>query len=408
MPPDETTPATKLATYTITACLALNATITLLALVTHPHVNSDFLAFWSFPRFAAQNPAADIYNATKLKTFQQTLYAPFHSFYPYLYPPTLVMVTWWLKLCTFRGAQIIWTITGLAAFLAGAKTFFPKNRRPILAMLASPAALITGATGETAFFTTALLLGGLGTLKNHKTLAGILLGLLSLKPQLGILIPCALVALGEWRAIAAAAATAATLIAASCIAFPPSLWLTWAHTLPAYQAAYFAAGQNLNLNILVTPAANLITLGAPARTAWLIQSAFTLAIAATTFATFRRLTKQPANTQIATAALLTGTFLAVPHAYAYDTIPLTAALAIYLHATRPTWPRTLAAAIIFLAPFLLLTPASPYFLYAFPESILYIALTRLAFTKPPGNTYPHEPTPTPKEKKISLTFPPKP
>jgi hypothetical protein len=386
MPPSETTPA-RLAAYTVIAGLTLNAAIALTALITHPHLNSDFLAFWSFPRFAAANPVATIYNAQDLQTFQQTLYPNFHSFYPYLYPPTLLMVTWWLNFFSFRVGEILWTLAGLAAFLAGARTFFPHKWSPILAMLAGPAALITGATGETAFFTTALLLAGFGTLPKHKIAAGILFGLLTLKPQLGILIPFALAALGEWRAIAAAALSAATLIAASGLAFPPSLWLVWAQTLPAYQSAYFAAAQSLNLNIIVTPAANLITLGAAPRLAWLVQSAFTLTIAATTFATFRL-----ANTRLATAALFTGTFLAVPHAYAYDTIIVTAALALIFEQIPFTWPATLAAGIIFLAPFLLLTPESHHFLYAFPETIMYILIIRLAFARPPHETTPHEPT----------------
>ena len=387
MPLPETTPA-RLAAYTVAAGLTLNAAIALTALITHPHINSDFLAFWSFPRFAAANPVADIYNAQKLQAFQQTLYPGFHSFYPYLYPPTLLLVTWWLKIFSFRAAQIIWTVAGLAAFLASAKTFFPQKWSPILAMLAGPAALITGATGETAFFTSALLLAGFGNLPKRKILAGICFGLLTLKPQLGVLIPFALVARGEWRTITAAALTAAALIAASCLAFPGQLWLVWAHTLPAYQSAYFAAVKSLNLNIIVTPAANLIVLGATPSIAWLVQTAFTLAIAVTTLVTFRR----ARNPKLAIAALFTGAFLAVPHAYAYDTITLTAALALIFEQIPFTWPATLAAGVIYLAPFLLLTPESHYFLYAFPLSIMYIVIIRLAFDPSPRETVRASPT----------------
>jgi len=375
MPPTETTPAARAGTYIVAVCLTLNAGLALFALIAHPHINSDFLAFWSFPRFAAANQAAGIYDATKLQSFQQTLYPGFHSFYPYLYPPTLLMVTWWLNFFSFRVGEIIWTVAGLAAFLAGARTFFPARWAPIFAMLASPAALITGATGETAFFTTALLLGGFGLLRRRKILAGILFGLLTLKPQLGILVPFALVAMGEWRAIAAAALTAAGLIAGSCLAFPPGLWLVWAHTLPAYQSAYFAAVNTLNLNIIVTPAANLVVLGAAPGIAWVVQTVISLAIAAATFASFWF----GKNRRLAIAALFTGIFLAVPHAYAYDTIVLTAALALMFGQIPCTWPAILGAGVIFLGPFLLLTPESHDFIYAFPESIMYIIIIRLAF-----------------------------
>lgn len=387
MPLSETTPAARAAACTIAAGLTLNAALAVFALVTQPHINSDFLAFWSFPRFASCNPIGGIYDAAKLRSFQQTLYPDFYSFYPYLYPPTLLVVTWWLNFCSFRAAEIIWTMAGLATFLAGAKAFFPKNFSPILAMLACPAALITGATGETAFFTTGLLLGGFGVLARQKILAGVLFGLLTLKPQLGLLVPFALAARGEWRAIIAAGVTAAALFAVSCLAFPPGLWLVWAHTLPAYQSAYFAAAGTLNLNIIVTPAANLIVLGAAPRLAWLVQTGFTLVIAAVTFASFRF----ARNRQMAVAGLFTGTFLAVPHAYAYDTVVLTAALALIFEQVRFTWPRLIGAAVMFLAPFLLLSPESRYFLYALPETIMYIVIIRLAFAQPRPTATRHEP-----------------
>jgi len=129
-------------------------------------------------------------------------------------------------------------------------------------------------------------------------------------------------------------------------------------------------------------------LGAAPGIAWLVQTAFTLAIAVTTLVTFRR----ARNPKLAIAALFTGAFLAVPHAYAYDTITLTAALALIFEQIPFTWPATLAAGFIYLAPFLLLTPESHYFLYAFPLSIMYIVIIRLAFAPSPRETVRASPT----------------
>jgi hypothetical protein len=266
MPVRATTNPLFFAAAVVALCLCLNAAIALWALFTHPALNSDFMAFWSFPRFAVAGNALGIYNAATLQAFQQTLYPGFHSFYPFLYPPTWLLATLWLKNFGFATAQTIWTLAGLAALAAAGWRFFPPGWRAIgiLGMLASPAALLNGATGETGFFSTALLLAGFAALPRRPVLAGLAFGLLTLKPQLGVLIPLFLLARGEWRAIAAAGATALALIALSCAVFPPALWREWAQTLPAYQAGYFAAGAKLNLNIIVTVAANLVTLGAPA------------------------------------------------------------------------------------------------------------------------------------------------
>jgi hypothetical protein len=374
----------------VAACFALNAAIAFLAIVKHPALNSDFMAFWSFPRFAAGYPVAGLYDAARLQAFQQNLYPGFHSFYPYLYPPTLLLATWWLAAVPFATAQTIWTLAGLMAFLAAGLAFFRKDRFAVLAMLASPAALLTGATGETGFFTTALLLGGFALLPARPMLAGLCFGLLTLKPQLGVLIPFALLGLGAWRAIGAASVTALALVAASCIAFPPGLWLVWLHALPAYQNDYFAAVHQLNLNIIVTPAADFLILGAGARTALALQAMCGVALAGATFILFRR-----APYRLAAACLFAGMFLAVPHAYAYDTIPLTAALAIASRAGAPGWPMFLLGGVIYLAPFLLLSPLSRFFLYAFPEFLLYAALVRFAAATSPTETGFHEPDPWP-------------
>lgn len=360
----------------VLGCAALSGMFAVYAAVYRPVLNSDFMAFWAFPRFAAAHPVAGIYDAGALGGFEQALYPGFLSFYPYLYPPTLLVAIWWLKFWSFAVAQTIWTVAGVALLAGATWRFFDGRRFAVLAVLACPAALISGATGETAFFTTALLLGGFAALPGRPVLAGVLFGLLTLKPQLGFLVPFALLGLGAWRTIFVAGIVAFGLAGVSCIAFPAPLWILWAHTLPAYQADYFAAVHQLNLNIIVTPAADAVLVGGSQGAAWGLQAVYTMAIAAVTFFSFRL-----ARYELAVALLFVGMFLAVPHAYAYDTLPLTAALALLFGGRRVGIGLVALAAVIYLGPFLLLTPARAMFLYAVPETILYIVIIRLAFAK---------------------------
>ena len=380
--PPTTSLAWKLFIAVAGACAALNILALGDLMLTHTMLNSDFMAFWSFPRFAAAHHVAQIYSATALQAFQQALYPGFDSFYPYLYAPTLLLPTWWLKWLSYGWAEIIWTVAGIATLAAAVPLAFPRARWAVLvALLASPAALITAATGETAFFTTALLLAGFGALPKRPALAGIAFGLLTLKPQLGILIPVFLLARGEWRAIATASLTALALAGLSCLAFPPDLWRIWVHTLPQYQAWYFAS-KSLNLNIIVTPASNLVTLGVPQNIAWAVQIGCFLAVAAVVAWLARR-----APYRLAVAAVLTGTFLAQPHAYAYDSVTLTAALALCATERPAAWQLWLAA-LVYLGPLMLLTPAWHWFLYAAPETALFTAITVLALKTPRGANSP--------------------
>ncbi len=273
----------------VAAGAAVNLTVVGWAVWARPALNSDFMAFWSFPRFARAHAVAGIYDAGLLQGFQQALYPGFHSFYPYLYPPTLLLVSWWLNFLSFAAAQAVWTVLGLAMLAAAGWRFFPARYRlvAVLAMLASPAALLSGATGETAFFTTALLLCGFALLPGRPVLAGVAFGLLTLKPQLGVLVPVALLARGEWRAMAVAGGVAVALVVLSCLVFPAGLWLAWARTLPVYQSQYFG-GHGLNLNILVTPAANLVALGVAPGVAWVVQVVTAAVVAALVWLCFRR------------------------------------------------------------------------------------------------------------------------
>jgi hypothetical protein len=370
---------------TVGICAALAIDLLVLLLRQPPALNSDFMAFWSFPRFAAGHPVTQIYDAATLQAFQKTLYPGFRSFYPYLYPPTFLLPSWWLKFLPFGQAEGLWTLAGLAMCVPAAMALFPRHRLAVLvAILASPASILNFMTGETAYFTAALLFFGLAALPTRPALAGIAFGLLTLKPQLGVLIPVLLLARGEFRCILFACLTAGALVALSCLAFPPDLWLLWWRTLPAYQSQYFSGG-GLNLNIIVTPAANLVTLGLAPAVAWGAQIGIAVLVAALLVWVARR-----APYRVAVAALLAGSFLAVPHAYAYDSITIPAAMALCLTARTPTW-QVLLGCLVYLAPLLLLSPAHRWFLYAAPEALLFASIIALASARPDGAMLHHEP-----------------
>ena len=66
--------------------------------------------------------------------------------------------------------------------------------------------------------------GALVLLDRRPSLAGVLFGLLSYKPQFGLMIPLVLVATGRWRAFGFAALTVAALAIATTITFGPQVW----------------------------------------------------------------------------------------------------------------------------------------------------------------------------------------
>eukprot|EP01035_Chromulina_nebulosa_P016704 gene16704-22156_t len=180
--------------------------------------------------------------------------------------------------------------------------------------------------GQTGFLTAGLLVGGLRRLGPRPVFAGVLLGLMAIKPQLAILVPVALAACGAWRAMAAAALTAAACVLLSGAILGWALWPAWLAELPV-QAAF----AEVSINHLRKPTimANLLQAGvAPAIAHW-TQALLAVAMLPVVWRAFRH---GPGPLPMAT--LFAATFVGAPYAFLYDLTLVTNA-ALVLLAVRP-------------------------------------------------------------------------
>src|SRR5439155_352385 len=99
-------------------------------------------------------------------------------------------------------------------------------RSPALfAALAAPTTAIAIVSGQNGFLAGALLAGGLRLAAGHPLAAGVLFGLLTYKPQLGLLVPVALAAAGLWRTLTIAGVTAILLVALTSLLFGGAIWV---------------------------------------------------------------------------------------------------------------------------------------------------------------------------------------
>jgi alpha-1,2-mannosyltransferase len=93
-----------------------------------------------------------------------------------------------------------------------------------IVLLGYPAVMVNAGFGQNGFLSTALLGGGAVLMDRRPALAGVCLGCLGYKPQLGIIVPLALAVAGRWRCFAAAAATMLALAGAATLAFGMDIW----------------------------------------------------------------------------------------------------------------------------------------------------------------------------------------
>lgn len=309
----------------------------------------DFFAFWSFGRFALTPALPSLYDPAVLQRFEHGLEPAFTAAYPFLYPPSFLLVVTPLAALPLPAAWAGWSLAGLACYLAAAAGPDWRSWRGA-ALLAAPTTLLCLVGGQAGLLTAALLLGGLRALPARPWLGGALLGLLTLKPQFGLLLPVALAAAGQWRAIAAACLSAGALALATGCVFGWQIWALWAASLPA-DAAVVLQNRDGVAQLMPTVSAGLYQLGAPDRLAQWVQLAVAALAAGVTWRAFRS-----GVTPTATAVLAMAAFLATPYAYVYDLPIVTGALVL---APPGRLKPALLAGFIVVAPLLMLRLALP-------------------------------------------------
>src|SRR6266849_5032007 len=155
----------------------------------------------------------------------------------------------------------------------------------------------------------------------------VLLGLLTYKPQLGLLVPVALVTAGLWRTLTVAVVTAILLVVVTSLLFGGAIWPSWAAYLPAF-SRQFAAESSQILHLMPTILVALLQLGVAPAMAQLAQWTATAAAVAIVWTLFRS-----GPRQLAAAGLLVATFLATPYTFVYD-MPILATAVIWVIAER--------------------------------------------------------------------------
>jgi alpha-1,2-mannosyltransferase len=278
-------------------------------------IGRDFVNTWMGAHSAfAGGPAAwfdfDTYNAALAARFYPEF--PHHN---WSYPPHLLLMTWPLAFLPYLPGYLVWCVLGMALYLLASSE--GGRRRERLFMLAvAPAAWMNIFAGQNGFITAALMIGGLAQLGRRPVLSGICFGLLTIKPQLGLLLPVMLVLTGQWRAILAAAATTAALVVATGLLFGFEIWPEYVRQVPPVQSAILTEGEGIFTMMMPTVFMNARIAHLPLDIAWALQITVSLAaVAAVVWTYWRR--RDPV---LSAALFVTATFLVTPYAFNYDMV----------------------------------------------------------------------------------------
>lgn len=283
-------------------------------------VGRDFVNVWTAGQLIAQDRTLDIFDPARFLAAERELFHPDLPFHFWSYPPTALATAAPLGGLGYFQAYALWCAAGLG-LVAVAGAAFLRDRAETLLLLASPAAATNLVLGQNGYLTAALLLGYAALVAKRPLAAGGLAGLLTFKPQLGLLIPVAALAQKRWRVFAAAIVTASLLAAATTAAFGLESWHAFMDRTLPMQMQMMAAGTGAFQ--LMAPSAFMggRILGLDSGWAVALQIPFTLAGAWLAWRAARR----GSDPVLAGAVLLAATFAATPQAFNYDLIPAAAA-----------------------------------------------------------------------------------
>ncbi len=358
-------------------------------------IGRDYVVFWSVAILAFEGQLQGLSDlGTFNRLLDEVMGVPVPT-YAWLYPPTYIFWILPFGLVPYLWGFFLWISLTLAAYLWALRSLIGGGRWLIPVLILAPSTYMTALLGQNGFLTAALLVGGLALLEKRPILAGVLLGLLSFKPQLGLLLPVALIAAGLWRPFASAAITVVVTILCSIAAFGIDPWIAFWIDSTATQSSMVDENTGAFIKIAVSPlvASKALGLDWGARLAvQLLCSAF--AVAAVIFA-FRR----PCGPELRIALLLVATLLASPYSYHYDLPLLTAALLLAfregLRGSFLTGERFLLGFVWFL-PILVPVfneigvPIAPPILLAFAGFLLKRIMNKTALgpeTERPGHAY---------------------
>ena len=280
-------------------------------------VGPDFINVWAAGTLALIEQPAGAYDYNVHHAAQKAAFdgaqVPYFGWH---YPPMFLLLALPLALLPYLASLGVWLLATLGLFLLTVYRILPR-REALLPALAFPGVFVNLGHGQNGFLTAALLGGGLLLLERRPMLAGVLFGLLTYKPQFGLLIPLVLLFSRRWDTIIMAGGTAALVAMASLLLFGPETWIAFIDSLALTREVIVEQGVTGWHKIMSVFAAARMW-GADIELAYLAQAAVAVCAAATVL----RLWTPAVPHGLKCAALVAATPLLTPYVLDYDLVIL--------------------------------------------------------------------------------------
>jgi len=307
----------------------------------------DFQTFWAASRLSLEGTPLKAYSWDAIIQAGQQIGSHVVKTGPWRYPPNFLLLVQPLALLPCSISYFIFiAITTIGLIVLLRKVLSAQGT--MVWLLAFPGLWLNAVQGQNGSLTACFALGALLLLhKNRPVLAGVCIGMLSIKPHLAILFPLALACAEMWTAFFAAAITVAIFTGLSIAVFGIAV-------IPAFLHGMGEANANLANGLLPWP--QMASLFATLRELHVaVEPAYAAQICQAVIATCAVIWvwRKSHEWEVRATALVAGTFMISPYIYNYDAVWLAIPVALMTaKALRDGWLRAerLILSIAFIYP----------------------------------------------------------
>lgn len=306
--------------------------------------NKDFANYWIASQLVLSGAAADLFSDQPTYfAHMQAAFGPDYPWHAWSYPPHYLLFVWPLALTGYTASLAAFIAITLTFYLLAARIFVGRLDRTVLVPVL-PFAVFNIWAGQNGFLTAALMLGSLALRSERPILAGLLAGCLTIKPQLGILLPVLFLIEGRWTVIASAAITTTGLAALSAVLFGTASWVGYVENTFVYQSRVMDHATGIFLTMMPSVFGSLRALGVDGGVALAAHAVLALPVLLAVFLGLLWCDDRNLRASI----LVVATFAVTPYSLAYDLGAFSAVIAFAAVSIRPAGVATgvLAAAAL--------------------------------------------------------------
>ena len=280
-------------------------------------IPTDFVNVWAAGRLVLEGHPAQAYDWDIQRQVELALLRQdFPGYFAWHYPPPFLFVASFLAQFPYSVAFIGWVSASFVPYLAMMRAIVGRTFGLLLAA-AFPMVFNNTLVGQNGFLTASLIGGTLYLMPARPILAGVCLGLLTYKPQYGLLFPVVLIAASQWTVFFTAGITAVVMAFASWLAFGTESWQAFFHWMPMFSQAFLTEGKATWWK-LQSIFSLVRYLGGTEQLAWIFQWILTASVAVALAVMWR----SRISYSLKAAALATGTLLTTPYLFMYDMMVL--------------------------------------------------------------------------------------